>query len=121
MNEDALRQALGELGQSLREFARARDWEQFHAPKNLAMSLAIEAAEVMEHFQWTQAESDPALPPERRQAIAHELADVMIYLMRLSSVLDIDLAAAVRDKMAINEQRYPVDKSRGRSTKYDEL
>jgi dCTP diphosphatase len=121
MSEEALRQALGELAIDLREFARVRDWEQFHAPKNLAMSLAIEAAEVMEHFQWAEAHVAPVLAPAQRQAIAHELADVMIYLMRLSSVLDIDLAAAVREKMAINEQRYPVDRSRGRSTKYDEL
>lgn len=118
--DDTLKQALGELATDLQAFARARDWEQFHAPKNLAMSLAIEAAEVMEHFQWdaaTHAQPDDGT----REAIALELADVTIYLLRLATVLDIDLVRAVRDKMAINETRYPVEKSRGRSAKYDEL
>ena len=121
MNEDALRRALADLATELQQFARARDWEQFHAPKNLAMSLAIEAAEVMEHFQWAEANVAPELSADKRQAIGHELADVMIYLLRLATRLDIDLTTALREKIAINEQRYPVAKSRGRSTKYDEL
>lgn len=121
MNEAALREALADLAAELQQFARARDWEQFHGPKNLAMSLAIEAAEVMEHFQWVEAPDAPELTPDKRQAVGLELADVMIYLLRLATVLDIDLTAALRAKIAINEQRYPVEKSRGRSTKYDEL
>ncbi len=121
MNNQALRDGLDALAAELRDFAQARDWEQFHAPKNLAMSLAIEAAEVMEHFQWSSADAAPALDADKRQAIALELADVMIYLLRLSTVLGIDLVDAVRGKLAINAQRYPVDKARGRSDKYDEL
>lgn len=119
MQDEALRQALSLLSQELQAFARAREWEQFHAPKNLAMSLAIEAAEVMEHFQWSAP--DTALDDEKRHAVALELADVTIYLLRLATILDIDLAQALRDKMAINEQRYPVEKARGRAAKYDEL
>ena len=121
MNDEALRQALATLAAELADFARVRDWEQFHAPKNLAMSLAIEAAEVMEHFQWAAAERSPALDDERRRAVAHELADVAIYLLRLATVLDIDLTTALREKIAINEARYPVERARGRSAKYDEL
>lgn len=119
MNDQALRDGLAALAADLRDFARARDWEQFHAPKNLAMSLAIEAAEVMEHFQWSAA--DPALATDQREAIALELADVMIYLLRLSTVLGVDLVDAVRRKLAINEERYPVAKAWGRADKYDEL
>ena len=121
MHDEALRRALCELATELTAFARARDWEQFHAPKNLAMSLAIEAAEVMEHFQWSAAELAPAPGEDRRRAIAHELADVMIYLLRLATVLDIDLATALREKIAINEARYPIERARGRASKYDEL
>ena len=120
MGDESLRLGLAEMAGELREFARVRDWEQFHAPKSLAMSLAIEAAEVMEHFQWSTTEVAPAMAPARRQAVAHELADVLIYLLRLSTVLDIDLATALREKIEINETRYPVAKARGRSTKYDE-
>lgn len=121
MHDEALRQALTALATELQDFARERDWEQFHAPKNLAMSLAIEAAEVMEHFQWSAAVPVLALDDGKRQAIGHELADVAIYLLRLATVLDIDLVTALREKITINEARYPVDKARGRSTKYDEL
>jgi NTP pyrophosphatase (non-canonical NTP hydrolase) len=121
MNDQALRDGLAALSAELRDFATARDWEQFHAPKNLAMSLAIEAAEVMEHFQWSAADAAAALAADKRKAIALELADVMIYLLRLSTVLGVDLVDAVREKVAINEQRYPVAKARGRSDKYDEL
>ena len=120
-NDQALRDGLAALSAELRDFATARDWEQFHAPKNLAMSLAIEAAEVMEHFQWSAADMAAALAADKRKAIALELADVMIYLLRLSTVLGVDLVDAVREKVAINEQRYPVAKARGRSDKYDEL
>lgn len=121
MNDDPLQHALTALADELREFARVRDWEQFHGPKNLAMSLAIEAAEVMEHFQWDSGPGVPALASAKQRAVGLELADVFIYLLRLASVLEIDLSAAVREKIALNEARYPVEKSRGRSTKYDEL
>jgi dCTP diphosphatase len=121
MNDQALRDGLAALSAELLDFAQVRDWEQFHAPKNLAMSLAIEAAEVMEHFQWSPADVALVLSADKRQAIALELADVMIYLLRLSTVLGVDLVDAVRKKVSINEQRYPVAKARGRSDKYDEL
>ena len=92
MSEAALREALAAAAAELAAFAAARDWEQFHTPKNLAMSLAIEAGEVMEHFQWTAAA--PELDEAARKAVALELADVFSYLLRLASVLEIDLAAA---------------------------
>lgn len=119
MSDEALRDALAAAAAELAAFAAARDWQQFHTPKNLAMSLAIEAGEVMEHFQWTDATSP--LDESVRGAVALELADVMSYLLRLASVLDIDLAAALRAKLAINEQRYPVEKARGSAAKYDAL
>jgi NTP pyrophosphatase (non-canonical NTP hydrolase) len=109
------------LSAELLAFARERDWEQFHSPKNLAMSLAIEAAELMEHFQWLDGAQSKALPPVKHEAAALEMADVLIYLIRLAEVLGVDLEAAVRRKMAINAGRYPVAASRGTSLKYDEL
>jgi NTP pyrophosphatase (non-canonical NTP hydrolase) len=109
-----------ELTAELRGFARARDWEQFHTPKNLAMSMMIEAAEVAEHFQWTAGEAAP-LTDEKREEIALEIGDTLHFLLRLADVLGIDPVAAARRKMAINEERYPVEKAYGRSLKYDRL
>lgn len=102
----------------LRAFADERDWNQFHAPKNLAMALIVEAAEVVEHFQW----QDPAGVPtqEARAAIGAELADVLFYLVRLADRLDIDLPAAAAAKLAANAAKYPADRVRGSSRKYDE-
>ncbi len=120
MSKDELSAALAACATDLQAFADARDWGQFHTPKNLAMSLAIEAGEVMEHFQWTAPDA-ATLSPEARAAVALELADVFSYLLRLASVLQIDLASALREKLAINEQRYPVEKARGSATKYDAL
>jgi NTP pyrophosphatase (non-canonical NTP hydrolase) len=104
----------------LRAFAAERDWEQFHAPKNLALALIVEAAEVVEHFQWQDAERDPAFPAEKKEAIGAELADVLFYLVRLADRLDIDLPAAAAAKLARNAARYPADLVRGSSRKYDE-
>ena len=112
---------LAELSTQLRDFARARDWEQFHTPKNLALSLMIEAAEVAEHFQWTKADKAEPLSAEQKQAVAHEIGDTLLYLLRLADVLGIDPAQAAADKMVINAARYPVDKSYGTSAKYDRL
>jgi NTP pyrophosphatase (non-canonical NTP hydrolase) len=109
------------LQAELREFARARDWEKFHEPKNLTMALTVEAAELMELFQWStdsesrDARSDPAILDAARA----ELADVLIYLLRISDVLGIDLDAAVRTKIALNADKYPIDLSKGNATKYD--
>ncbi|MCK9260652.1 MAG: nucleotide pyrophosphohydrolase [Azoarcus sp.] len=113
--------ALHELRDSLRSFAEERDWEQFHTPKNLAMALAGEAGEVIEHFQWLSAEQSATLDDTKREEVALELADVMLYLVRLADVLKVDLAEAARRKLAINAERYPVDKARGRADKYHQL
>ncbi|MBK7745153.1 MAG: nucleotide pyrophosphohydrolase [Betaproteobacteria bacterium] len=104
----------------LRTFADERDWNQFHAPKNLAMALIVEAAEVVEHFQWQEPFRDPELPSDKRAAIGAELADVLFYLVRLADRLDIDLGAAAADKLAANAARYPAERVRGSARKYDE-
>ncbi|MDQ6620057.1 MAG: nucleotide pyrophosphohydrolase [Pseudomonadota bacterium] len=112
---------LVEVRDRLREFADARDWDQFHSPKNLAMALIAEVAEVVEHFQWlTEAES-ACLPPERKAEVAEELADVLAYLVRIADKLDVDLLAAVTAKIERNEERYPADRARGSARKYNEL
>jgi NTP pyrophosphatase (non-canonical NTP hydrolase) len=112
---------LEELAGRLRAFAEERDWEQFHSPKNLSMALAVEAAELLEHFQWLTEEESLTLPPARRDAIAEELADVFIYLVRLADRLGVDLLESASAKMAKNAERYPVAKSRGHKRKYSEL
>lgn len=105
----------------LREFSAQRDWDQFHSPKNLAMALIVEAAELAEHFQWlTQAQS-AALPADKLEAVTQEVADVQIFLIRLADRLDIDLDTAVAAKLAINEQKYPAEKARGNALKYTEF
>ena len=100
--------SLDDLRERLRRFAAERDWEQFHTPKNLAMSIAIEAAEIMEHFQWLTAAQSASLDPAARREVAREIADVLLYLVRLADVLDIDVAAAAREKIALNAHKYPV-------------
>lgn len=107
--------SLDDLNARLIAFARARDWEQFHSPKNLSMALAGEVGELLEHFQWlTQAQSLALAADARKKAeVAHELADCLIYLMRIAERLDIDLIAAAYDKIALNERRYPADQVRG--------
>lgn len=98
---------LTDLTIELRRFAEERDWEQFHSPKNLAMAMIVEAAELVEHFQW-QSQEESFRPDERQhQAIADEVADVLIYLTRLADRLDIDMHQAVRRKMKLNAQKYP--------------
>jgi NTP pyrophosphatase (non-canonical NTP hydrolase) len=110
---------LGELAARLREFARERDWEQFHTPKNLAMALAGEVGEVIEHFQWLSAQQSRELSPEARDAVALELADVLLYLVRLADQLGIDLSDAALRKIELNAQRYPAGAFRGSARKYD--
>ncbi|WP_068638090.1 nucleotide pyrophosphohydrolase [Thauera butanivorans] len=112
---------LDRLRDELRRFAAERDWDQFHTPKNLAMALAGEAGEVIEHFQWLTPEQSAKLDVATRNEVAEELADVLLYLVRLADVLEIDLAGAAVRKMAINAVRYPVDKARGRADKHDRL
>jgi dCTP diphosphatase len=105
----------------LREFAVARDWEQFHSPKNLAMALIVEAAELVENFQWLTEEQSAALAPDKLAEVEQELADIQIYLIRLADRLNIDLERAVDAKIALNERRYPVEKVRGSAKKYTEF
>ncbi len=112
---------LGELRDALRRFAADRDWDQFHSPKNLAMALSVEASELLEHFQWlTEAESNN-ISATARHAVGLEAADVLLYLIRLSDKLEIDLIAAAHEKMRLNAEKYPVEKARGSSRKYNEL
>ena len=98
---------LASLRDALREFAAARDWRQFHTPKNLAMAMIVEAAELVEHFQWATPEQSAAPTPEKLAAIRDEIADTLIYLVELADVLGIDLVAAARDKVAKNAIKYP--------------
>jgi dCTP diphosphatase len=98
---------LTSLRDALREFAAARDWRQFHTPKNLAMALIVEAAELVEHFQWATAEESLALAPDKAAEVREEVADVLIYLVEIADVLGIDLIAAARDKIAKNAVKYP--------------
>ncbi len=114
---------LADLKQRVLAFARERDWEQFHSPKNLSMALAAEAAELMEHFLWAEpaASQVRAAEPARRRDIEDELADVVIYALEFANVTGIDLAAAIDAKLAANAKKYPVEKARGRADKYTEL
>jgi NTP pyrophosphatase (non-canonical NTP hydrolase) len=109
---------LAELQRRLAEFASARDWDQFHSPKNLAMALSVEASELVEEFQWLSEEQSRALEPERYERVRLEAADVLIYLVRLADKLGIDLLRAADDKIALNERKYPADRVRGDSRKY---
>ena len=104
-----------------REFAAERDWDPFHNPKNLAMALAGEAGELVEHFQWLTPEQSARLPKAAREEVALECADVLLYLLRLCDKLDIDLAQATRRKLLLNAKKYPVRKARGKMTKYNKL
>ena len=112
---------LRELAQALRRFADERDWDQFHAPKNLAMALSVEAAELLEHFQWLGEDESRRLPAEKLTQVGDEMADVLLYLVRLADKLGVDLAAAARRKMQVNAQKYPPERARGSSRKYTEL
>lgn len=109
------------LALQLEEFAKERDWKQFHSPKNLASALTVEAAELLEHFQWLTEEQSLNLPEEKRAAVASEVADVLLYLIQLSSALNIDLVSSARQKLKANALKYPVERARGSSKKYDEL
>ncbi|MDA8364276.1 MAG: nucleotide pyrophosphohydrolase [Gammaproteobacteria bacterium] len=109
--------ALELLVQRLRDFARERDWEQFHSPKNLSMALIVEAAELVEHFQWLTEKQSLQLPADRLAAVEQELADVFIYLIRISDRLGVNLVEAAWRKIEINERKYPADKVRGKAGK----
>lgn len=108
--------SLGHLRNTVRQFVDERQWQQFHSPKNLSMALAIEAAELMEHFQWISMDSsrDITQEAEKLNDVVEELADVFCYVLAMANELDIDLTTALQKKMAKNEQKYPADEYRGR-------
>ena len=112
------RTTLQELKDKMAQFVKERDWEQFHTPKNLSMSIAIEAAELMEHFQWLTVEQSKNLDPEALQEIGEELADIIIYSLSLANFLGLDLAETVNAKMEKNIRKYPKDQVRGKAHKY---
>ena len=113
---------VAELRQRVADFVAARDWEKFHAPKNISMALAIEAAELMEHFQWITAQASRQVGADRDKlaAVGEEMADVFCYLLALANELDVDLAETLQAKMVKNEQKYPADEYRGRYGPEDE-
>jgi len=112
--------SLESLRDRLREFAGERDWDQYHTPKNLSMALIAEAAELIEHFQWVDGHTSHLLTDKTRQSVEEELADILIYLVRISDKLDIDLYRAAERKIGINEKKYPAEKVRGSAKKYTE-
>lgn len=112
--------SLHDLRTRLNDFVYERDWEQFHSPKNLAMAMIVEAAELVEHFQWVTEEQSRALAPEKREEVAQEIADTFVYLLRMAEVLGIDLIAAVNAKIDLNAKKYPAEKVRGSNAKYTE-
>lgn len=120
MNTPAI-PSLETLRDRVREFAFARQWDNYHTPKNLAMALIVEAAELVERFQWLSPEESAQLDPERHEQVRQEIADVLIYLTRLADLLNIDLLQAAADKLEINARKYPVEQARGNAAKYTEL
>ena len=115
-----MKDSLDQLNRRLLQFARERDWEQFHSPKNLTMALAGEAGELLEHFQWLTEAQSSQLPPEKREAVALEMADILIYLVRLAERLDLDLVEAAWRKIEITERRYPAEKVKGDARRAEE-
>lgn len=112
---------LEQLRDAIRQFSNERDWDKYHSPKNLAAALVVEAAELLEHFQWLNEEHSKTLSADKHDAVKAEIADVFIYLVRLADKLDVELISAAKEKIESNAKRYPVDKSRGNARKYNEL
>ena len=111
---------MNSLRDALRQFAAERDWDQFHSPKNLAIALSVEAAELLEHFQWLTEAQAGALPPAKLDEVRDEMADVLVYLVRLADKLDVDLLAAAAQKIEKNALKYPADRVRGSMKKYSD-
>jgi NTP pyrophosphatase (non-canonical NTP hydrolase) len=109
-----------ELVKRLRRFAEERDWEQFHSPKNLSMALSVEVAEIVEHFQWLTEEESRRLGDDKREELAEEIGDVMIYLVNLADKLGIDPLRSAKEKLEKNETKYPAGLVKGKSQKYTE-
>ncbi|WP_296000187.1 nucleotide pyrophosphohydrolase [Rugamonas sp.] len=112
--------SLIELRERIRRFSSERDWQQFHTPKNLAMALSVEVAELAEHFQWLNTGADAELDDAKRTGIRHEMADVLVYLIQLADRCNVDLRAAVLEKMELNAVKYPAAQVRGDPRKYNE-
>ena len=110
--------SIQELTTTIRKFADDRDWEQFHSPKNLSMALIVEAGELVEHFQWLSQQQSMTLNEEQARQVALEMADVLIYLVRMADRLNIDLLQAASEKIVINNEKYPADQCRSRADKY---
>src|SRR5512146_1552550 len=108
------------IKKQVRQFVVEREWDQFHSPKNLSMALIVEAAEMVEHFQWLTEEQSCNLPPEKLAEAEQELDDIQVYLISLAEKLKLDIVAAVEKKLVLNAQKYPVEKARGNSKKYNE-
>ena len=113
-------ESLEQIKTRLREFAAERDWDQFHSPKNLAMALIVEAAELVEHFQWLTEEQSQTLPPNKLSEVEQEIADIQIYLIRLADKLGVDMEKAVNAKIELNAKKYPAEKVRGSAVKYND-
>lgn len=120
MKKAEFRSDLIELRELVRQFVSERDWDKFHTPKNLATALSVEASELLEPFQWLVSGDKSELDESKLTAIRHEMADVLVYLVRLADKMDVDLFQAVQEKMALNRAKYPADKVRGDSRKYSE-
>ncbi|MCP4888094.1 MAG: nucleotide pyrophosphohydrolase [Rubripirellula sp.] len=114
---------ISDLKTAVATFAEERDWEQFHDPKNLVMAMVSEIGELSEHFRWVRSEEAfaTAADPANAEDIAHELADILMFALEFANVCDIDIAKAVSSKIEINRQRYPIEKAKGRSDKYNRL
>lgn len=111
------------IQEKLRKFSSERDWDQFHTPKNLATALSVEASELLEIFQWLTDEQSFAVRDDekRMRMVSHEMADVLLYLLRLADMLSVDLQSAVEQKLVLNSEKYPVEKARGNAKKYSDL
>ena len=115
-----MKDSLQDLREKINAFVAERDWAQFHTPKNLSMAMIVEAAELVEQFQWDTPMESQNLSPEKREAVAHELADTFVYLLRIAEVLKIDLIEATNTKIKLNALKYPIDKAKGSNAKYTE-
>lgn len=118
MDGGKMTDSLQDLRIRINSFVSERDWAQFHTPKNLAMAMIVEAAELVEQFQWDTPADSQHLSTEKREAVAHELADTFVYLLRIAEVLEIDLIRAANEKINLNAKKYPVDKAKGSNAKY---
>ena len=110
-----------QLNEDVNLFVEERDWGLFQTPKNLSMALIVEAPELVEHFQWMRPEESDSLTNNKKKKVAEELADILIYTVRLADRLGVDLEQSAKDKLTKNRRKYPVEKARGKATKYTEL